>query len=370
LKRIRLKESFYKLTNIQEMSNSVKLIREQKEEYMDHMFDLLYEFLYTQYKTIYQNLLLSKEAVKKGILKSFQKEVSKIPEWNQIKVEHLYQSFIEKKKCTYFHELLKTVYILSVKLVLLGLPKENRNKIQIKVPSPESYLHRIMIHIAREVWKRPYLFYHQVKSVEHQNHLYQFELVIRKKIRSVIRETLPMDLMVQYMSSGDVLETNHDSDTSESEPEESEPEESEPEESEAEEGEAEESEPEESEPEESEPEESEPEESEAEESEAEESEAEEPIVEVKAPIVEVPTEPIVEVKEPIVEVPIEPIIEVPTEPIVEVKEPILEHKNIPIQPNVIEEHETIYEQPIKKIHIQETSPKNKKKIKKPKNAFF
>ena len=352
------------------MSNSVKLIREQKEEYMDHMFDLLYEFLYTQYKTIYQNLLLSKEAVKKGILKSFQKEVSKIPEWNQIKVEHLYQSFIEKKKCTYFHELLKTVYILSVKLVLLGLPKENRNKIQIKVPSPESYLHRIMIHIAREVWKRPYLFYHQVKSVEHQNHLYQFELVIRKKIRSVIRETLPMDLMVQYMSSGDVLETNHDSDTSESEPEESEPEESEPEESEAEEGEAEESEPEESEPEESEPEESEPEESEAEESEAEESEAEEPIVEVKAPIVEVPTEPIVEVKEPIVEVPIEPIIEVPTEPIVEVKEPILEHKNIPIQPNVIEEHETIYEQPIKKIHIQETSPKNKKKIKKPKNAFF
>jgi len=209
------------------MSNSVKLIREQKEEYMDHMFDLLYEFLYAQYKTIYQNLLTSKEAIKKGILKSFQKEVAKIPEWNQIKVEHLYKDFLEKKKCSYFHELLKTVYILSVKLVLLGLPKENRNKIQIKVPSPESYVHRVMIHIAREIWKRPYLFYHQVKSVEHQNHLYQFELIVRKKIRSVIRETLPMDLMVQYMSSGEVLETNHDSDTSESESEESETEENE-----------------------------------------------------------------------------------------------------------------------------------------------
>ena len=346
------------------MSNSVKLIREQKEEYMDHMFDLTYEFLYAQYKTIYQNLLASKEAIKKGILKSFQKEVAKIPEWNQIKVEHLYKDFLEKKKCSYFHELLKTVYILSVKLVLLGLPKENRNKIQIKVPSSESYLHRLMIHIAREIWKRPYLFYHQIKSVEHQNHLYQFELIVRKKIRSVIRETLPMDLMVQYMSSGELLETNHDSDTSESEESETEEDDDVNREGKTETDKDSETE---------EDEDSETEKSDIENSETEESDSEEYI----EPVVETQSEPIVEEKEPVVETPSEPIVE-EKEPVVETQpEPIVEEKetieeeNIPIKTKVIgeDEHETIYEHPIKQIHIEETS-KQKKKIKKPKNAFF
>ncbi len=195
------------------MSTSVKLIREQKEEYMDHLFDLIYEFVYTKFKELYQETLDLKESQQKGVLKTFQKEIAKIPEWNQLKVEQIYKDLLEKNKCTYFPDLLKTIYVLTIKLVLLGLPKENRNKIKIKIPNSDAFLHRLMIHIARDVWKRPYLFYHQVKSIEHQNNLYQFELIVRKKIRSVIRETIPMDLMVQYMSTTDII-NNEESETS------------------------------------------------------------------------------------------------------------------------------------------------------------
>lgn len=200
------------------MSKSIKLIREQKEEYMDHIFDLIYEPIYKLYKSIYQGNLSSKEASHHGILKTFQKDLARIPEWNQLKVESSYKDFIKASKCNYFPELLKTVYILSVKLVLLGLPEENRNKIKIKVPDAETFYHRLLIHIARDIWKRPFLFYHQVKSVEQQNHLYQFELIIRRKIRSVIRDTLPIELMVQQMSSSDLLEQSESESESESEP--------------------------------------------------------------------------------------------------------------------------------------------------------
>ena len=199
------------------MSKSIKLIREQKEEYMDHLFDLLYGPIYSEYQTIYKEVCQSREGIAKGVLKTFQKEVANIPVWNQLKVEEFYQNFLEKTKCMYFVELLKTIYILSVKLVLLGLPQENRNKIQIKVPAPETFLHRLLIHVARDVWKRPYLFYHQVKSVEQQNHLYQFEMIVRRKIRSVIRDTLPIDLMVQHMSSSELLKLQGDEEESSSE---------------------------------------------------------------------------------------------------------------------------------------------------------
>ena len=203
------------------MSKSIKLIREQKEEYMDHLFDLVYGPIHSQYQTIYKDVCQSKEGMIKGILKTFQKEVATIPVWNQLKVEEFYQNFLEKTKCMYFVELLKTIYILSVKLVLLGLPQEHRNKIQIKIPAPETFLHRLLIHIARDVWKRPYLFYHQVKSVEQQNHLYQFEMIVRRKIRSVIRDTLPIDLMVQHMSSSELLKLQGDEEESSSSEEES-----------------------------------------------------------------------------------------------------------------------------------------------------
>jgi hypothetical protein len=198
------------------MSKSIKLIREQKEEYMDHLFDLVYEPVYRHYQVLYQEVCQSKEGMVKGVLKTFQKEVAKIPEWNQLRVEQFYEDFLEKTKCTYFVELLKTIYVLSIKLVLLGLPQEHRNKIQIKIPSPDTFLHRLLIHIARDVWKRPYLFYHQVKSVEQQNHLYQFEMIIRRKIRSVIRDTLPIDLMVQHMSSSELLKLEEEASSSSS----------------------------------------------------------------------------------------------------------------------------------------------------------
>ena len=195
------------------MFHSVKLIREQKEEYMDHLFDVIYESIYRLFKMIYYSVMKEKE-----ILKSFQKELSRIPEWNQLKVESVYNEFLSSSKCTYFPDLLKTIYVLSVKMVLLGIPAENRSKIKIKVPDSATFYHRLLIHIARDLWKRPYLFYHQVKSIEQQNHLYQFETIIRRKIRSVIRDTIPMELMVQQLSNSDILkEAEEESSDSEDE---------------------------------------------------------------------------------------------------------------------------------------------------------
>ena len=365
------------------MSKSVKLIREQKEEYMDHMFDTIYEPLYRHYKTLYQGLVGTKEAASKGILKTFQKEVAKIPEWNQLKVESSYKDLIDSSKCHYFPELLKTIYVLSVKMVLIGLPQENRNKIQIKVPAPDTFYHRLLIHVARELWKRPYLFYHQAKSVEQQNHLYQFEIILRQKIRSVIRETLPIDLMVQQMSNSELLRGDV---SSESESESEDEDEDEAEQSENESANEEE-------------EQSESAEEEAEQSESE-AESEPLVVATEVPVAKAtdeteethvsPKVPLVE-SEPLVvatgvpvakatEVPVEKATEVPVAP-VPVTSPAVEeliNRNKHIIIHETEEDTTIYEDipiikddPNKKlIHIQELIRKKKAPHKRSKNSFF
>src|SRR6056300_814054 len=199
------------------MSNSIDIIKEQKEEYSEHLYELLHTFMYVEYKNIYNDALnnSNEKSLHSSVLKRFQDKIADIPNWNQIQVEAIYERFCDKSKCLYFADLLKTVYILTVKMVLLGLPKEKRNTIQIKKPTPENFLHRLIIHIARESWKRPYIFYHKVKSVEYQNNIYHFDNIVKNKIGSVIRDTLPMDVMVKYMSSSDILNMCDGSDSDE-----------------------------------------------------------------------------------------------------------------------------------------------------------
>src|SRR5210317_2531515 len=199
------------------MSNSIDIIKEQKEEYSEHLYELLHTFMYVEYKNIYNDALnnSNEKSLHSSVLKRFQDKIADIPNWNQIQVEAIYERFCDKSKCLYFADLLKTVYILTVKMVLLGLPKDKRNTIQIKKPTPENFLHRLMIHIARELWKRPYIFYHKVKSVEYQNNIYHFDNIVKTKIGSVIRDTLPMDVMVKYMSSSDILNMCDRSDSDE-----------------------------------------------------------------------------------------------------------------------------------------------------------
>lgn len=201
---------------------SIKLLRDQKEEYLEHLFDILYEPFIRTYQKIYDDVLASKECNAKNVLKLFQQELSKIPEWNQIQVDKTYETILSASKCTYFPKLLKAVYILTIKIILLGIPKEKRNKVQLKVPSGESFIHRCLIHMARDLWKRPYLFYHLARSIERQNNLYHCEVILKKKIKAVLRETIPMDWIIDNITSqykDDSEEEPISSDESESEEE-------------------------------------------------------------------------------------------------------------------------------------------------------
>jgi hypothetical protein len=178
------------------MSKSIKVLRDQKEEYTEHLFELLNQPLITVFRKIYNEVLKSKDYAKKNVLKMFQKQMEITPEWNQAKIKKVYDDILAENKCGYFPELIKTVYMLTLKIVLLGIPLEKRKKIQIRIPSPESFVHRCLVHVARELWKRPYLLYHESRSIDCQQNMHECELIIRKKLKAVVRETIPIEWVI------------------------------------------------------------------------------------------------------------------------------------------------------------------------------
>ena len=178
---------------------TIKILRDQKEEYLEHLFEVMFEPIIHIFQDIYNTSLKTNP---KDVLKQFQQDISKIPEWNQLQVDKAYQTL----KCTYLDKLIKTVYVLTIKIIMLGVPADKRDTLKLKVPSPDNFLHRTLIHMARELWKRPYLFYHLSRSLERQNNLYHCEVMLKKKIKAVIRETIPMDWVVEHLHVSEIQE--------------------------------------------------------------------------------------------------------------------------------------------------------------------
>jgi hypothetical protein len=198
------------------MSKSIKVLRDQKEEYTENLFELLNKPLITVFRKMYNEVLKSKDCTKINVLKLFQKQLELTPEWNQTKITKMYDEILTENKCGYFPELIKTVYMLTLKIVLLGIPLEKRNKVQIRIPSPESFVHRCLVHVARELWKRPYLLYHENRSIDFQKNMHECELIIRKKVKTVIRETIPLEWVIadfDNINSGQTVEEEEESET-------------------------------------------------------------------------------------------------------------------------------------------------------------
>ena len=56
------------------MSKSIKVLRDQKEEYTEHLFELLNQPLIKVFRKIYDDVMKSKDYAKKNVLKLFQKQ--------------------------------------------------------------------------------------------------------------------------------------------------------------------------------------------------------------------------------------------------------------------------------------------------------
>lgn len=171
----------------------LKALLEQKKEYTTYLQDTITESLIHEFQTIYD-----KDAMRTPkVLQSFQEAISKIPEWNNVAIQNCYARIAERTACSFLPDLVRAIFTTYVKVHLLSHGAEKMlNKVKLKVPSIENFLHRCMIQCARSIWKQPYLFYHAVRTIERQHNLTQVEDLFRKAIVATIRSCIPMDQLL------------------------------------------------------------------------------------------------------------------------------------------------------------------------------
>ena len=200
----------------------IQILLDNKREYMDHLYEVAIPALMQEFQDIY-----SKVSAKSNGLQEFQSSLVVLPEWNSLKVTEAYERFVERSGCSYFSDLIRGIMITVIKINTAGM--DDKSKVKIRVPSSENFLHRCIVACARSVWKKPYLFYHNVRSIERQHNMGILEDLFRKAINSTIRACLPMEQLLRQVA-GDHKSSSESETSSEDETEPSEDEEDEEEE--------------------------------------------------------------------------------------------------------------------------------------------
>jgi hypothetical protein len=189
--------------------DDVAFLLENKKDYTHHLYELLTEPILLEFQGIYKSLLTS-NTNPNGVLEKFQDALAQLPLWNADQVTALKDRLVIRMQCDYFTNLVKATFMVFLKVHLASSEARPAIKIKVKVPSMETFIHRIFISCARSFWKKPFLFYHKVRSIDQQKNLLQCESYVHKSIVQTIQKSLPLDDLFKLASEEETYEESHE----------------------------------------------------------------------------------------------------------------------------------------------------------------
>ena len=182
--------------------DSVNILVEAKKQYTDELQKILTPRLYEGFKSIYEDIIdmLSRELEEKNtqgssVMKTFQKMLKEIPQWNQDMIKNEYNRIEKLSNCDYFDNLIEAVFIANTKILTSVQINDSKSQnIKINVPQPSHFIHKCYIECAKEIYKNPYIFDNSkgLTPKEKHNNLRESISIIELSINNAIRNLLPI----------------------------------------------------------------------------------------------------------------------------------------------------------------------------------
>lgn len=176
------------------------ILLDAKKEYINKIIDILTPRLQEGIQSIY-NHAKKIDYNSTDILKLFQKYLSDIPKWSADILKTETKRIKEKSGCEWLDELITAIFISYTK-VLISIKSSDKNKINLKVPKSDFFIHKVYINLARAFWKRPDLFYHKINNLEKIKNQTEIENIIGITIEKTIRDEIPIkDILINYFDN-------------------------------------------------------------------------------------------------------------------------------------------------------------------------
>lgn len=157
------------------------------------------------------------------LLVTFQKYLSSISRWSDYMVEEEYDRIQRLSKCDYMEDLITAVFVAHTKILTSIHTRAKIKKIDLTIPKPHTFIHRVYIECARLFWKEPYVFILSTKysnemdvsKINQQVNYSKSEEIIEKALQRSISRMLPVkSILSMYLgeSVNDLMSDNIEDD--------------------------------------------------------------------------------------------------------------------------------------------------------------
>ena len=185
------------------MEDNITVLVDAKQEYTKQLTNIIVPFIYDGIKSIYDSTVnICKMNNDRSVLMRFQEQLSLIPKWNQDIINEEYDRISTDSGCDWLDELVTAVFLSHTKILAAIKSGNKKNKINLKIPKIDHFIHKCYIESAREIWKNPYLFNETNNQSDFQRNVMDSHKIICSSIEETIRKLLPVkNILKEYLGS-------------------------------------------------------------------------------------------------------------------------------------------------------------------------
>ena len=178
---------------------NLAILVDAKTEYTKQLVNIISPNIFIGIQSIYNKC---KELEDSDTLYKFHVELSEIPKWNQEVINEYCEQLVDNTKCDWLEDLLTAVFVSHTRILTSINSNKNKNKINLKIPRVDHFIHLCYIEVARAFWKNPYLFDDNISKFEYLRNRRDAEAIINNTINETIRKQLPVKhILKEYLGN-------------------------------------------------------------------------------------------------------------------------------------------------------------------------
>ena len=188
---------------------SLSSLTESKNEWCARLVSLLTHHIIIGIDSIFKEALsiCITEKEENKYLMTFQNLLCAIPQWNPIIIEQETKRIETNSGCKYLEDLITCVHIIQLKALTCIRVGQKSKKIDINIPSVNTFIHNVYINVARKLYTNVYLYEKDLYPLQIQKNKHEVEFLVKEAILLTIRDNIPVEKILQsYMEESEEVE--------------------------------------------------------------------------------------------------------------------------------------------------------------------
>lgn len=193
-------------TNLNEMfgeESSDSSIMVARQEFTNHLYHYLIPLIHEGFVEMYgraKTLCGEDSERKRFVLKEFQLEMKKIPNWNASVLEAHTERI--KSRCNFIMKIVTVIFTSYVKILSSARIRGRNKNIKIKIPMQDIFIHSVYTNCAKLVFKEPHLFKDDIPHAQKYENRRRVEIMFREAIQTSLNSFIPLEnILHEYIGN-------------------------------------------------------------------------------------------------------------------------------------------------------------------------